>query len=206
VPNLDAAGRLFAEQGARSGRRFTEPTGPCGTTLTSRQFGTTVDLVRAITHQFTADVERARAGLIAELDEAAGLRDWLRCLVFPWTDHFDRQGTPYFSRMCAQALPDPRLRAVVTEEALASPTFQHTWSALKHCLPPMPATIAGQRAEIAQQVIVRMCAERETALATGTPTMWSSWRGLSNGLVDALASIWTAPCTTGQGGQRCDIG
>lgn len=196
LPSLDAAERLFVEQGAfaSSSRRFAET---MGSTAAPHEFRTKADLVRAITRRFTCDVECTRAALIADLDGTAGIRDWLGCLVFPWTDYFARGGTTYFARVCAQAMTDPALRAVMTEEAILSPTLRQTCEALNDRLPAMPDAVIAQRSEIVQQVIVCVCAEREGAVAAGAPNVWTSWRSLGTGLVDALASIWTTPCTAG---------
>jgi hypothetical protein len=188
--SLDAAERHLAERGVS---RFPEVSlGP-----SVHQFRTKADLLRAITHRFTAEVECSRAASIARLDPAAGIRDWLGCLVEPWIDHFARQGTTYFARVCAQAMTDATLRAVVFEEAGFSPSLRRTLAALGTCLPAVPDAVLAQRGEIVSQLIVRLCAEREGAVAAGAPTVWPTWHDLGTGLVDALAGIWTAPCTTG---------
>lgn len=194
LTSLDTAERFFVEQGtfALAGRRFRDETAPA---LAAHQFRTKADLVRAIARRFTGETEDSRVALIAGMDENAGIRDWLGCLVHPWTERF-AQGTTYFARLCAQVMADPALRAVVTEEAIRSPTLRLTREALDQCLPIMPAGVAAQRDEIVQQLIVRTCAEREAAVAAGVPTVWASWQDLETGLVDALAGIWTAPSTT----------
>lgn len=195
VTSLESAERFFVEHGtsALAGRRFQD--GP-SRALTAHRFSTDADLVRAVTRRFTVDVESARAALIAELDDTAGIRDWISCLVHPWIDHLAQQGTTYFARFCAQVMTDSTLRAAVTEEAILSPTLGQTREALAHCLPAMSREVAAQRGEVVQQLIIRMCAEREGALAAGVPTVWPSWQGLADGLIDALVGIWTAPCTT----------
>jgi AcrR family transcriptional regulator len=195
---LDTAERLFAERGvfALSSRQIAEAAGQGNTAVVGYHFGTKADLVRAITHRFTADVENSRAAMLAEMDPSAGIREWLGCLVRPWIDHFAKRDTTYFARLCAQVMTDSSLKAIMTEEAKLSPTLQRTRTGLAQCLPAMPDRVAAERGEIVQQVIVHMCADREGALATGAPTLRSSWRGLERGLTDALAGIWTAPCTS----------
>ena len=46
---------------------------------------------------------------------------------------------------------------------------------------------------MARQLMVHMFAERERALADGTPTPRSSWHGAATGLIDALVGLWLAP-------------
>ena len=195
VANLDTAERFFVEHGtsALAGHRFRDGPSPA---LAAHRFSTDADLVRAVTRRFTAEVECGRAALIAELDATAGVRDWVGCLVHPWIDHLARQGTTYFARFCARVMTDSTLRAAVTEEAVRSPTLRQTREELAHCLPAMSHEVAIQRGEVVQQLIIRMCAEREGALAAGAPTVWPTWQGLAAGLIDALTGIWTAPCTT----------
>jgi hypothetical protein len=195
VTSLETAERFFVEHGtsALAGRRFQGGPSPA---LAVHRFSTDADLVRAVTRRFTVDVECARAALISELDETAGVREWISCLVHPWIDHLAEQRTTYFARFCAQVMTDSTLRAAVTEEAVLSPTLQQTREALARCLPAMSDEVAVHRGEIVQQLIIRMCAEREGALAAGVPTVWRSWQGLAEGLIDALTGIWTAPCTT----------
>ncbi|KAA9159586.1 TetR/AcrR family transcriptional regulator [Amycolatopsis acidicola] len=195
---LDTAERMFAEQGvfASTSRQIGEAAGQGNPAVAGYHFGTKADLVRAITRRFTVDVERSRAAMLTRLDDSAGIREWLGCLIHPWTDHFATQGTTYFARLCAQAMTDAKLKAVITEEACLSPSLRRTREALTRCLPAMPADVAAARDEVVQQVIVQMCAERERAVAAGERTERSSWRALAGGLIDALAGIWTAPCTT----------
>ena len=206
LSNLDTAERFFAEHGALalSNRRLEAVAGMDDATAPGHHFGTKADLVAAIVRRFTVGVEASRARLLAEMDSSAGLRDLLGCLLYPWTDHFAQRGTTYFARLCAHAMADPTLKTVITEEARLSPTLRDTCDALKDRLPPMPEEIAAQRGNIVSQVIVHMCAERETAVAAGAPGTRSSWRGTAVGLIDVVAGIWAAPRTAVS--QAVDLG
>jgi AcrR family transcriptional regulator len=116
---LDTAERLFAEQGifATSNRRIDEAAGQGNNWVAGYHFGSKADLVRAITHRFTAEVERSRLQMLAGLDDSAGLEEPLGCLVRPWTDRFEALGpNSYFARVCAQAMNSPTLRPIVVEE------------------------------------------------------------------------------------------
>jgi AcrR family transcriptional regulator len=195
---LDTAERLFVEHGvlAVSNRQIGEATGYGNSAVVGYHFGTNADLVRAITRRFTADVERFRVSMLAELGASTGIRDWLACLVLPWTDHFATLGPhSYFARLCAQALDHPFLRAVITEEASVSPSLRQTLAALNRYLPFTPPNTAAERGAIMEVAIVHTCAERERALADSAPMLRQTWRDAAGGLIDALAGIWTAPAT-----------
>jgi hypothetical protein len=48
---------------------------------------------------------------------------------------------------------------------------------------------------MARQLLVHVFAERERALAEGTPTPRSSWHDAATGLIDGLVGMWLAPIT-----------
>jgi AcrR family transcriptional regulator len=196
---LETAERLFVEQGVLtvSNQQIGEAAGCGNSAVAGYQFGTNIDLVRSITRRFTIDVERSRESMLAGLRGSIGVRDWLACLVLPWTDHFAARGPhSHFARLCAQTLTYPRLRTVILEEASASPSLHQTLAALDRYLPFAAPPVKDERGAIMEYAIVHTCAERERALADGRPTPRETWRDAADGLIDALAGIWTAPATT----------
>lgn len=200
---LDTAERLFVEQGvlAVSNRQIGEAAGYGNSAVVGYHFGTNADLVRAITRRFTAEVERSRVSMLAELaqqDGPVGVRDLLACMVLPWTDHFAALGPrSYFAQLCAQALNYPSLRTIITEEATGSPSLRQTIAALNRHLPFATTDMANERGAIMEYAIVYTCAERERVLADGTPTPSQTWQDTAAVLIDALVGIWTAPTTAG---------
>ncbi len=46
-----------------------------------------------------------------------------------------------------------------------------------------------------RQLMVHMNAERERALADGTPTPRQNWHDAATGMIDAIVGIWMAPVT-----------
>ncbi|WP_220040077.1 TetR family transcriptional regulator [Nonomuraea aridisoli] len=196
---LTAAERLFAEHGvyAVSNRQVSEAAGQGNNAAVGYHFGTKADLVRAIMRKHAAPMELVRGELVAETDDAAGVREWVTCLVRPITAHLATLDHPtWFARFAAQVMTDPVLRPIIMEEALTSPTLQRIIDGLNRCLPHLPAEVRAERDDMARQLLVHMCAERERALAEGGPTFRSSWHDAGTGLIDAITGLWLAPVTS----------
>jgi AcrR family transcriptional regulator len=194
---LTAAERLFAEHGvlAVSNRQVSEAAGQGNNTAVGYHFGTKADLVRAIARKHLAQIEEIRQRLVAEVD-AGDLRAWINCLVRPVTEHLAAVGSPtWFARFGAQVMTDPTLRPIIVEETQSSPSLVRIIAGLDDCLPGLPDDVRRERYDMARQLLVHMIAERELALAEGTPTPRASWHDAATGLVDALAGLWLAPVT-----------
>ncbi|MET9230215.1 helix-turn-helix domain-containing protein [Lentzea sp. NPDC003310] len=196
---LTAAERLFAEHGvlAVSNRQVSEAAGQGNNTAVGYHFGTKADLVRAIARKHFAQVEEIRQRLVSELGDDPGLRDWLRCLVHPITEHLEAAGSPtWFARFGAQVMTDPTLRPIIVEETRSSPAQMRILAGLNACLTDLPDDVRAERHDMARQLLVHMIAERERALADGTRTPRASWHDTATGLVDALVGLWQAPVSS----------
>ncbi|TMR13293.1 TetR/AcrR family transcriptional regulator [Nonomuraea turkmeniaca] len=195
---LTAAERLFAERGvfAVSNRQVSEAAGQGNNTAVGYHFGTKTDLVRAIVRRHAAPIERLQQRMVAEAGDSADVRDWVACLVRPLTEHLADMGNPtWYARFSAQVMTDPALRGIVLEEAYTSPTMMRIVDGLNRCRPELPPEIRAERDDMARQVIVHMCAERERALADDAPTPRPSWHDAATGMIDAIAGLWLAPAT-----------
>jgi AcrR family transcriptional regulator len=195
---LVTAERLFAEHGvyAVSNRQISEAAGQGNTAAVGYHFGTKADLVRAIVRRHTLKVERLRARMVAQVSGSADVRDWVACLVRPTTEYLAELGNPtWFARFGAQVMTDPALREIMTEESLASPSLIETLDGLNRCLPTLPAEVRVERGDMARQLMVHVAAERERALAEGTPTPRTTWHDAATGLIDAIIGLWLAPVT-----------
>lgn len=196
---LVAAERMFAEHGvfAVSNRQISEAAGQGNNTAVGYHFGTKTDLVRAIIRGHTDEIERLRERMLAGMSDSADVRDWFACLVRPGTEHLAELGCPtWFSRFSAQLMTDPALRPIMVEESLSSPALQRTLDGLNRSLPDLPDEVRAERADMARQLMVHMNAERERALADGTPTPREDWDRAATGLIDALVGLWLAPVTS----------
>ncbi|MEO3889333.1 TetR family transcriptional regulator [Nonomuraea sp. B5E05] len=195
---LAAAERLFAEHGvfAVSNRQVSEAAGQGNNAAVGYHFGTKADLVRAIARKHAEHTERIRGRMVAELGDSAEVRDWVACLVRPIAEHLASLGSPtWFARFGAQVMTDPALREIMVEESLTSPSLQQIIDGLDRCLPALPADVRAERNDMARQLLVHMCAERERALAEGVPTPRASWHDAATGLIDAIVGMWQAPVT-----------
>jgi len=195
---LAAAERLFAEHGVAgvSNRQVSEAAGQANNFAVGYHFGTKNDLVLAVARRHAPAIERRREEMLDEIKGSTALRDWLACLVLPITERLASLGSPSFlARFLAQAMTDPALRQVVTEETMATPSMRETAEGLEVLMPILPAEVHDERADMSRQLIVYTCAERERALHAGTATPRATWEAAGVGLVDALVGLWLAPFT-----------
>ena len=95
----------------------------------------------------------------------------------------------------AEATADPTLRAAVIDETLTAPSLQKALGGLNEVLAALPLRVRMERGDMARHLITQVCAERERALADGTPTSRPTWEETATGLVDAIAGLLLAPVT-----------
>jgi AcrR family transcriptional regulator len=196
---LATAERLFAEHGvfAISNRQVSEAAGQGNNAAVGYHFGTKNDLVRAIIRKHSEQIEQLRAQMAAEIGDSSDVRDWVACLVRPSTEHLAALGNPtWYARFSAQVMTDPGLREIMFEESFSSSTsLQNIVAGMFRCLPDLPDEVRHERGDMARQLMVHMLADRERALAEGTPTPRASWHDAGTGLIDAIVGILLAPVT-----------
>ena len=199
---LSTAERLFAERGVHmvSNRQVSEAAGQGNIAAVSYHFGTKADLVRAIARKHAGEMEQARVRMVTETAGSTDIRDWVACMVRPFTGHLADLGNPtWYARFGVQVMSDPALQELMIEEALTSASLRLLLVGLNQCLPSLPPTVCAERWVMARYLIAHMCAEREHALAEGTPTLQPSWQDLATSLIDAIAGLWLASVTHPQG-------
>ncbi len=97
---LAAAERLFAERGVEgvSNRQISEAAGQGNNTAVGYHFGTKTDLIRALVRERQTAVDEIRRRMLADRADSTDLRDWVACMVVPFTDYLprwaSRAGTP----------------------------------------------------------------------------------------------------------------
>lgn len=199
---LDTAERLFAERGiyAVSNRQISEAAGQGNSAAVGYHFGTKVDLVRAVARRHRDQMEHARVRMVAEAAGSAELRDWVACLVRPFTEHLAALGNPtWYARFLVQVKGDPALQEIMIDEAFTSASLRLLLVGLNQCVPDLPAAVHAERSVMASHLITQMCVERERALAEGALTLHSSWDELATSLIDAIVGLWHASVTHPQG-------
>jgi AcrR family transcriptional regulator len=192
---LDAAERLFAEQGVQavSNRQIGAAAGRNDNSVVGYYFESKAELVRALMRRFSTRSDRLRERMLAEIGDSENLRDWIECLVYPTTEQMEADGTPsWHARFAVQVVADPVLREIGVAES-TSPTLTRSLDGLQRCLPDLPPDVLQERLRIASHVLVHMCAEREQALAEGLPPQRATWRESAMVIVDALYGLLTAP-------------
>lgn len=195
---LAAAERLFAEHGvyAVSNRQVSEAAGQGNNAAVGYHFGTKADLVRAIARKHAGQIEQLQVRMVAEIGDSTDLRDWVACLVRPLPEHLAALGSPtWYARFCAQVMTDPALREIMVAESLTAPALRQIVDGLNRCLPDLPVEVRVERGDMARQLMVHICAERERALSESTPTPRADWYDAANGLIDAIVGLWLAPVT-----------
>ncbi|MFI7132303.1 TetR/AcrR family transcriptional regulator [Nonomuraea sp. NPDC050153] len=195
---LAAAERLFAEHGvlAVSNRQVSEAAGQGNNAAVGYHFGTKTHLVRAVARKHAEPIERIRESMVSGLTDSAGVRDWVACMVRPVTEHLSDLGSPtWYARFVAQVVTDPALRAIMADETRSSASLRRTVEGFNRCLPELPAEVRAERGDMARQLIVLTCADRERALAEGAPTPRATWHDAATGLIDALVGMWLAAVT-----------
>jgi AcrR family transcriptional regulator len=195
---LATAERLFAECGihAVSNRQISEAAGQGNSAAVGYHFGAKADLVRAIARKHADQMEQMRVTMVADAVGSTGVRDWVACLVRPFTGHLAALGSPtWYARFCVQVTSDPALHQIVIEQALTSASLRMLVAGLNQCLPGLSSAVRDERSVMARHLIAQMCVERERALAEGTPTLHRSWDDLATSLIDAIVGLWQAPVT-----------
>jgi AcrR family transcriptional regulator len=195
---LATAERLFAERGihAVSNRQISEAAGQGNSAAVGYHFGTKADLVRAIAGKHTGQMEQMRVTMVADALGSTDVRDWVACLVRPFTGHLADLGSPtWYARFCVQVTSDPALHEIMIEQALTSASLQMLLVGLHQCLPGLPPSVRVERSVMARHLTAQICVERERALAEGTLTLYPSWDDLAAGLIDAIVGLWQATMT-----------
>ncbi|WP_306209123.1 TetR/AcrR family transcriptional regulator [Actinoplanes sp. RD1] len=188
---LLTAERLFAEQGvfAVSNRQISEAAGQGNNAAVGYHFGTKADLVRALVQRHTVPMAEIRRRLFDEHAGSTELRDWVACVVRPFTDHLAQLGAPsWYARFSAQLMTEPSLRELAAAELSDAPLLHAVFDALHRCLPGLTAEAGGERDTMAMTLIVHYCAQQERSLDTA-----AAWAATATGLIDAIEGMYRAP-------------
>ena len=196
---LTAAERLFAEHGviAVSNRQISEAAGQGNNTAVGYHFGTKADLVRAIIQRHAAPMEERRAQLLDRYARSTELRDWVACVVLPFTGHLASLEPPtWYARFAAQLLAEPQLRELAAAEMHGAPMLHTVVAGLNGCLPALTPAVRADRGEMAHMLLVHLCAQRERTLPPDRSRAAEVWSATAAGLIDAIEGLFRAPVSS----------
>ncbi|GLY04427.1 MULTISPECIES: TetR/AcrR family transcriptional regulator [Actinoplanes] len=190
---LDTAERLFAEHGvfSVSNRQISEAAGQGNNTAVGYHFGTKEDLVRAVVRRHATPMEEIRRRLFLGYAESTALRDWVTCIVQPFTDHLASLGTPsWYARFGAQIMTEPKLRDLAAIEMHGAPLLREVTERLHACLPGLSPELLRERDYMVHALVVHYCARREQTLPPGTE---GDWPATTIAIIDAVEGLYRAP-------------
>ncbi|WP_086664556.1 TetR/AcrR family transcriptional regulator [Lentzea kentuckyensis] len=190
---LETAERMFAEHGvfSVSNRQISDEAGLGNNTAVSYHFGSKADLLRAIYLRHNEPMEILREKQLESRAGSTGLRDWLTCVVRPFTDHLASLGSnSWYARFAAQLMTEPKLRELGLLDVGRTELQRTITLGLHRCLPDLPPAVRAERDEMARVLMVHMCARREADLPDDSAAIWDA---TAIGLIDALAGLYEAP-------------
>ncbi|BCY12169.1 TetR/AcrR family transcriptional regulator [Actinoplanes sp. L3-i22] len=193
-----AAERLFAEHGvfSVSNRQVSEAAGQGNNAAVNYHFGTKADLVRAIIRRHAEPMEQIRGELLAAHRDSTRLRDWVTCVVRPYTDHLRSLGTPCrYARLAAQLITEPQLRELAALEFAGATHLIAVTEGLHGCLPGLPVAVRNERDDMAHTLITHLCAQRERGLPENPAKAAAVWSATTVGLIDAIEGLYQAPAS-----------
>ncbi|BEL07377.1 TetR family transcriptional regulator [Actinoplanes sichuanensis] len=188
---LSTAERLFAERGvvSVSNRQISETAGLGNNTAVSYHFGGKQELVRAVVDRHASAMEAIRKDLLGRYQGSTELRDWVTCVVRPFTDHLTALGNPsWYARFAAQLMTDPQLRELAGAQLEQAPMLHTVIDSLHRCLPELPPPVRLRRDDMARTLIVHFCAQLERTAAP-------DWPAARTDLIDAVEGLYRAPHT-----------
>ena len=191
---LDAAEWLFAEHGISSvsNRQIGAAAGQGNTSAVGYHFGSRDELIRALIRRFDGEADVLRVAMVNQIGDSAQLREWVRCLVIPYTETLAARRPPtWYARLNAQIMADPVLRNIQLEEVVSA-SLQQVIRGLEVSTPELPAAVLRERELMAGHILIQTCADFERGLADARAG-GKTWRKVGSGLVDALVGLWSAP-------------
>ncbi|WP_433518939.1 TetR family transcriptional regulator [Nonomuraea sp. CA-143628] len=193
---LLAAERLFAEHGvfAVSNRQISEAAGQSNNAAVGYHFGSKADLLHAIVEHHTTLMERIRERLLRTRGDSTDLRDWVACVVLPFTEHLSSLETPtWYARLAAQIMTEPQLRELAAAGLHDAPNFYTVVGGLHRCLPALSPELRRRRDDMARTLLVHICAHRERTLPPDVDAARAAWSATAAELIDAIEGLYLAP-------------
>ncbi|GAB2473952.1 TetR/AcrR family transcriptional regulator [Xylanimonas ulmi] len=187
---LDAAERLFAEQGIPqvSDRKVADAAGHKNHSAVAYYFGSRDGLLRALLDRQTASFEEARERLFTQSDSLLGD---VRSFVLPMTQTFAALPTPSWrARFLARTLGDANAAARGREVLESTPLTLKIGASLLSRMTHVDRAIAVGRARLMTRIMIDTCADVERAAEGGEDPRWEA---VGQFLADAITGMLQAP-------------
>lgn len=194
---LDAAERLFAEQGfsSVSDRRIAEAAGNRNHSAVRYYFGGRQGLLEALVERHHEQVQPLRRQMQAE---SRSLTDDVKAMVMPQIRTFEALGVPSWrARFLATAYVDPQAKGVIRRLGHDPVTGGTVFDAVRTRLAHLDQAVVLRRAELMGHMVVGACANLEEREERGEE---SSWELAGWFLCDAIAGLLQAPVSEPPGG------
>lgn len=189
---LDAAERLFAEQGILlvSDRKIAEAAGNSNHSAVGYHFGGRTGLLDAMLRRHVEGLEAERARLFAGSDSLLGD---LRALVLPVASAFAELPVPSWrARFLSQAYNDPTSVELLRESADSAPVAREIFASIAERLGDLDERVVRARVALMTHLVSSACAEVE---ARAQESGEAEWDVAGDFLCDALAGMLQAPIT-----------
>lgn len=194
---LDSAEELFATLGVDgvSNRRIAEHAGNANHSAVNYHFGSREELVRAMLTRYSDDTRRRRAELAALLGDDPGLRDYVSCLILPFTDQLASMPVPSWrARFIGQLRAVPSMIDIAARTTIEDPHLDALVKRARSCVSDLPDTVITARSWLLGKLVVDACADYETRLER--EQIEPDWTGFARFLIDASAGMLEAPVTS----------
>ncbi|SUE17041.1 TetR family transcriptional regulator [Rhodococcus gordoniae] len=194
---LDSAEELFATHGVDgvSNRRIAEHAGNANHSAVNYHFGDREELVRAMLTRYAEDTRRRRVELLALLGPEPDLRDYLSCLILPFTDQLASMPVPSWrARFLRQLRAVPSMADIAARTTVEDPYLDVLIERARACVAHLPDTVVTGRARLLGKLVVDACADYEARLER--EGIEPDWTGFARFLIDASAGMFEAPVTS----------
>lgn len=195
---LVAAERLFAERGldAVSNRQISEAAGQSNNYAVGYHFGSRTELLRALLRLHVDRLDIIRRETLDAIGTEPDLRDWLRCLIQPQMRYLGTsEGPSCFGRFWMAMATNPSTAPVLYTEAALSEPLTETLAGMYGALPDLPEETLRIRNLMTQNVLTTVFADFERRRNELGASDSTSWQSFSDGIVDGLVGLWSAPVT-----------
>jgi AcrR family transcriptional regulator len=189
---LDAAERLFAEQGISpvSDRKIAEAAGNSNHSAVRYYYGGRPGLLETLLDRHLDTLEPARATMFAASDSVLGD---IRALVVPVTDALATLPVPSWrARFLKQAYSDPATVLLLRGRSDRAPVAAAILRSLVERLSHLDTRVVEARVRIMVQIITTACADIEAGADESSVPPWADAGDL---LCDAIAGMLQAPIT-----------